>query len=128
MDFDIINECKSLSLKGQITFPEVVAKLASIGVERYIIDLVGLKGLYYSVKNESYLSDFDFNPLPISQRFDIETIKNTIADIQQELINYQTFLQRIIESGCSHYEVYITGRKVIYFGRDGSHHIELFPS
>jgi hypothetical protein len=32
-----------------------------------------------------------------------------------------------MEAGCSHYEVFISGKKAIYFGRDGSQHIELFP-
>ena len=30
-------------------------------------------------------------------------------------------------AGCSHYEVFITGRKAIYFGGDGARHIgEIF--
>ena len=126
MDTNIINECKFLSLAGKITFPEVVMKLATTGVERYIIDLVGLKGLYYNTKNQFYISDIDFGASSVPENFDIAEIKRAITDIQQKLINYQTFLSRIIEAGCSHYEVFITGKKVIYFGRDGSQHIELF--
>jgi hypothetical protein len=32
-----------------------------------------------------------------------------------------------MKAGCSHYEVFITGKKVIYLGRDGGQHVELFP-
>ena len=46
----MINEYSLLSLAGKITFPEVVKKLSEIGTERYIIDLVGLKKLYYGSK------------------------------------------------------------------------------
>jgi uncharacterized protein YbcV (DUF1398 family) len=42
-------------------------------------------------------------------------------------IQYREFLQRVMAAGCSHYEVFITGKQAIYFGRDGSYHIEKFP-
>jgi uncharacterized protein YbcV (DUF1398 family) len=128
MDIKTINECSMLSLAGEITFPEVVKKLADIGTERYIIDLVGLKKLYYGTNNQTYIGSFEFEASKVKQKFNQEEIKKTISDIQQNKINYQTFLHRIIAAGCSHYEVFITGKKAIYFGRDGSHHIELFPS
>ena len=31
-------------------------------------------------------------------------------------------------SGCSHYEVFIDGRKAMYFGRDGEFCTEPFPA
>jgi uncharacterized protein YbcV (DUF1398 family) len=37
------------------------------------------------------------------------------------------FLRRIMGAGCAHYEVYIQGRKAVYFGRDGEFYIEPFP-
>jgi uncharacterized protein YbcV (DUF1398 family) len=30
-------------------------------------------------------------------------------------------------AGCSHYEVFISGRKAMYFGRDGEFYTEPFP-
>jgi hypothetical protein len=109
-------------------FPRGSKKLADIGTERYIIDLVGIKKLYYGTNNQTYIGSFEFEASKVKQKFNQEEIKKTISDIQQNKINYQTFLHRIIAAGCSHYEVFITGKKAIYFGRDGSHHIELFPS
>jgi uncharacterized protein YbcV (DUF1398 family) len=128
MDIKTINECFMLSLAGKITFPEAVKKLADIDTERYIIDLVGLKKLYYGTNNQTYIGSFEFEAGKVKEIFNQEEIKKTISDIQQNKINYQTFLHRIIAAGCSHYEVFITGKKAIYFGRDGTHHIELFPS
>ncbi len=128
MDIKIINECSLLSLAGKITFPEVVKKLADTGTERYTIDLVGFKKLYYGSNDQTYIGSFEFEAAKVEQKFNQEEIKKIIADIQQNKINYQTFLHRIIAAGCTHYEVFITGKKAIYFGRDGSHHIELFPS
>ncbi|MBY0281086.1 MAG: DUF1398 domain-containing protein [Alphaproteobacteria bacterium] len=129
MDINVINECTELSLAGKITFPEVVMKLAAIGVERYIVDLVGFQKLSYGQKGEFYIKSFSLIDSPmISENFDAEVVKAVIKEIQQQQINYVTFLRKIMEAGCCHYEVYIQGKKVIYFGRDGSHHIENFPS
>lgn len=37
-----------------------------------------------------------------------------------------SFPRRIVSSGCSHYEVFISGRKAMYFGRDGEFYTEPF--
>jgi len=128
MDTNVLTECNTLSLAGKITFPEVVMKLAATGTERYIADLVGLRKLYYGINGETHTGSLSFEAPSVSQTFDVSKVKSAITDIQQQKINYKTFLNRIIEAGCSHYEVFITGKRAIYFGRDGSQHIELFPS
>lgn len=128
MDKNVINECLDLSLAGKITFPEVVKKLISVGIERYIADLVGLRKMYFGTKDEVHDHTITLGQQqPVGEKFDAEEIKNTVKDIQQGLINYHTFLLRIMSAGCSHYEVFLKGQKAIYFGRDGSYHIELFP-
>lgn len=127
MNTDVIEECTSLSLSEKITFPEVVTKLAAAGVERYTTDLVGKKKFSYGRSGETHIEDFAFESINIPEQFDPTTVKQAIADSQQDRIKYQTFLRRIMEAGCVHYEVFITGRRAIYFGRDGGHHIEEFP-
>jgi uncharacterized protein YbcV (DUF1398 family) len=128
MDNNIINECSKRSLGGTITFPEVVMKLIAANTERYTVDLIGLRKSYFGTKDETHIIDFVLeNPQKVAANFAEREIKNTIIDIQQNRINYQTFLNRIIAAGCSHYEVFLTGKKAVYFGRDGSFHIEHFP-
>lgn len=129
MNIEVIKECSNLSLAGKITFPEVVAKLASIGIERYHIDLVNFqKTSYDETGNSNVLSFILLNPVKISKNFESSTIKAAITDIQQQNINYSTFLSQIMSAGCSHYEVYIHGKKAIYFGRLGDYHVENFPN
>lgn len=127
MKIDIIEECTSLSLAEKITFPQVVMKLAAAGVESYIVDLVGKKKFSYGSQGETHTGDLAFEGVTIPEHLDAAAVKQTIADIQQGRIQYLTFLRRIMESGCAHYEVFITGRRAIYFGRDGMQHIEEFP-
>ncbi len=128
MDNNIINDCLSLSLQGKITFPEVVMRLAGTGVEYYIADLAGRKTAYFGVNDEVYSVALNLEKPPkIAKNFDEHAIKNAIADIQQSRISYPVFLERIMSGGCTHYEIFIHGRKAIYFGRNGSFHIENFP-
>lgn len=127
MKTDIIKECTSLSLAEKITFPQVVMKLAEAGVERYIADLVGKKKFSYGSEGETHTGDLAFDGVTIPEHFDAAAVKQTIADIQQGRIQYQTFLRRIMEAGCAHYEVFIKGRRAVYFGRNGMQHIEEFP-
>lgn len=128
MDKATLNELKELSFAGKISFPEVVKRLIANNVERYIADLVGLKITYFSNDGQVHDASFKLDTHDIAQEFNALEIKSSIKDSQQAKINYQTFLKRIMSAGCTHYEVFIAGKKVIYFGRDGSHHIELFPS
>jgi uncharacterized protein YbcV (DUF1398 family) len=63
----------------------------------------------------------------VPHTFDASAVKAAVGEIQQGKIDYSTFLHRIIAAGCSHYEAFIQGKKVIYFGRLGDHHTEYFP-
>lgn len=129
MDMRIADECMAASLAGKITFPEVVMKLANAGVERYNVDLVGFKKSTYSNDGAAHYGSFSLdNAIGVANDFDADGVRSAIHDIQQQQINYVEFLHRIMASGCSHYEVYIHGKKVIYVGRDGSQHIEFFPA
>ncbi len=128
MDVNIINECVISSLAGTMSFPEVINKLISAGTERYLTDLVGLKKIYYGNQGEAHFMSLDFPAFEVASTFDETAVKNALHAIQKGNINYQTFLQRIISAGCCHYEVFIIGKKVIYFGRDGSQYMEYFPS
>lgn len=128
MNIKLIDQLLAQSLLGQITFPEVVMQLAASGIERYHIDLVGLQKMTYDAIGHHATSTFTLNDLPaIPTTLDASAVKQAIKNIQEQAINYKTFLKNIMEAGCCHYEVFISGKKVIYFGRDGSHHIEHFP-
>lgn len=110
MDTNVIKECTALSLAEQITFPEVVMKLAGAGVERYIADLVGQQKLSYGTNGKTYTDALPYDGPAIPAQLDAAAVAETIKDIQQGRIKYREFLRRVMEAGCSHYEVFITGR------------------
>ncbi len=128
MDKKAIQECAAASLAGTLGFPEVVMRLSSAGVERYHADLIGKRTTYYSLSNDAYSSELVFPSYPVGQDFDADGVKKAILDAQQGRIVYPEFIPRVLQAGCTHYDVFISGRRVIYCGRDGSQHVEVFPS
>lgn len=128
MDHEIIKDCTDLSLNGKITFPEVVSRMASTGVERYLVDLIGMQKMAYGVNGDYYSASLVLEKPLINAVFSGENVGKAVKSIQQGQIKYLEFLDQITKAGCSHYEVYISGRKVCYFGRKGEQHMEYFPS
>lgn len=126
---DVMYECTQRSLNGDITFPELVKKLETIGVESYTVDLVRAEKTHYMPNGESHIEPM---PLPLSSDgipadFSAEGIVSAIQSIQRGEIFYVEFLKRIMKAGCTAYSVFIDGRRTIYFGRTGDNHVEYFP-
>lgn len=122
-----INEVFTASQQGQIHFGQVIAALSEAGVESYLVDYRA-KQTTYHLKNDEHriLNMPDAEPL-IAQTFDATVIKGAILGAQQGEILYPEFKQISMEAGCIGYVVWISGRHVCYFGRNGEQHIEHFP-
>jgi uncharacterized protein YbcV (DUF1398 family) len=127
MNTDIIAECMTLSFAGT-PFPQVVQRLVGAGVKSYTADLAKLRNTYYGSGGEAYDEALPLQGSPaIAPEFDSAAVAATVKSIQRGEIGYAEFLRRIMMSGCSHYEVFIAGRKAMYFGRDGDFYTEPFP-
>ena len=123
----VMHECASRSDNGTITFPEVVRKLAAIGVEWYHTDLYRAEHTYYLPSGESHVESMYALTEPVAQEFSDAGVDAAVRSIQRGQIEYQAFVRRIMAAGCNGYFVLITGRKAVYFGRKGEEHVELFP-
>jgi len=128
MNTDIIAECMKLSF-ADTPFPKVVANLIGAGVRSYHADLAALRNTYYGADGDSYDEPLPLVPRPaIAATFDMDAVATTVRAIQQGRIGYADFLRKIMSAGCASYGVFIQGRKVMYFGRDGDVHTERFPA
>ncbi len=127
MNADTIVECMKLSF-ADTPFPQIVQRLVGAGVKSYNADLVKLRNTYYGVSTEAYDETLPLQDGPtIAPTFDQQAVAASIKAVQKGEVGYAEFLRRIMRSGCSHYEVFIAGRKVMYFGRAGDFHTEHFP-
>src|SRR5271157_3015483 len=119
MDTATIAKCMTLSF-ADTPFPQVVQKLVGAGVKSYTADLAMLRNTYYGSGGEAYDEALPLQDGPaITPAFDSAGVAATVKSIQRGEIGYAEFLRRIMGAGCSHYEVFISGRKAMYFGRDG---------
>lgn len=127
MQVEVTEECSRLADEGKMTFPESVARLIKAGFESYYADLLSLKKIYFS-KNNTYIHDFKLTTKKeVAAHFDRSSVVQAIREIQADKIQYQEFLRKIMDAGVIFYVVFMTGKKVIYFGRHGEQHIEEFP-
>lgn len=128
MNTATIAECMTLSF-ADTPFPKVVERLVGAGVTSYTADLIKLRNTYYDGCGEAFDEKLPLTECPaIASRFDSEVLMSAIKAIQRGEVGYAEFLRRIMRSGCSHYEVFIAGRKAMYFSRDGEFYTEPFPA
>ncbi len=124
----VVQECTEGSDYERVTFPEVVAKLAGAGVERYHADLLRAEKIYYLPSGESQR----VKAAPIAAvppaAFTADGVAAAVRAIQRQQIKYREFCERIAEAGCVGYFVSLAGRRAVYYGRTGDSYVEPFPS
>lgn len=123
----IIEDCTHGSDQERLTFPEVVEKLASAGVERYHTDLVRREKIYYLPSGESMVVEATARHGQPAASFSAPEVEAAVRAIQARQIGYNEFCERIAGAGCASYVVSLVGRRVVYFGRSAESHVELMP-
>lgn len=124
----VMQECTDASDQERITFPEVVAKLARAGVERYHADLLRAEKIYYLPTGESHrvqAGQIEAVPPAI---FSADGVAAAVRAIQQQQIRYREFCERIALAGCVGYFVSLSGWRAVYYGRSGESYVEPFPA
>jgi uncharacterized protein YbcV (DUF1398 family) len=125
---EAVQECTDASDQERVTFPEVVAKLAGAGIERYHADLLRAEKIYYLPSGESQR----VQAAPIAAvppaAFTADGVAAAVRAIQRQQIKYREFCERIAEAGCVGYFVSLAGRRAVYYGRTGESYVEPFPS
>lgn len=127
MNTKLIQETIELTLQGKITFPEVVGKLVNEGVDTYHVDYIRKENRYYFSNDDTLVEPVSHDFPKASQQFSAEKVKAAIQKVQKGEINYVEFSKLVLEAGCVYYIAYLKGRQVVYMGREGDSHTELFP-
>jgi len=66
-------------------------------------------------------------PGPIAGEFNGAGLMEAIRGAQADTVRYPEFVSRSTAAGVIGYWAFLTGKRVIYFGRKGEEHIEEFP-
>ena len=123
----VIQKCATGALSGELTFPEIVNKLAEIGIERYHADFSRHEITYYCPDGDSMVVASTHPTHTTAVEFSTSAVEAAVRQSQRNEHTYLDFIRKIMAAGCVGYFVQITGRRVIYFGRGGDSHVEHFP-
>ncbi|MFO1043965.1 MAG: DUF1398 family protein [Planctomycetaceae bacterium] len=124
----VIQRCANGALNGEITFPEIVSRLAQIGVERYHADYSRCEITYYMADGDSLVVATPHPPHATATEFSALAVEAAVRQSQKNEHTYLDFIRKTMAAGCVGYFVQISGRRVVYFGRSGECHVEHFPS
>lgn len=124
----VIEQCASDSYAGTKSFGEIVGALSQAGIESYYADYRAGSTTYYLPDGSSHAIKLVRPEVNIPTPFNAGDVQAAIRGAQRGEVKYPEFVKRSMQAGCIGYCVWIAGRHVTYFGRNGEQHIERFPS
>jgi uncharacterized protein YbcV (DUF1398 family) len=127
MNTEAMHKALAGSQAGKLTFPEVVGMLISSGVESYFADLLRGEETFYTADGETHREQMTLPPAKIAADFSQPGVVAAIRAAQADQIRYPEFVKQVTAAGTIGYWAFLTGKKVIYFGRKGEFHVEEFP-
>jgi len=127
MDVERLRGTLHDSEAGKITFSQVIGVLSGAGVESYFVDLAKGTDTFYMSSGGTHTEALTLPLTGVAQTFSLVDLIAAIRGAQVDEIRYPEFLKRAAAAGVSAYWAFLSGRRVIYFGRKGDFHIEKFP-
>jgi len=127
MDTKVIQEVMTETQEGRMVFPEVVRRLSSAGVESYFVDFIAGVETVYGGDGETHTASMTLKPAPVAAVFSGDGVVAAIRGAQADMVRYPEFVKLSTAAGVAGYWAFLTGKKVIYFGRKGEMHVEEFP-
>lgn len=127
MNRAVIQTLISKSLARQNTFAEILATLAKERVESYHVDFLRNESRYYATSGESLVTEVALVHDGVAAEFSAEKIERINQRVQAGQAAYPDFVKEGTAAGCAYYIVYLNGKRVRYFGRDGGEHVQHFP-
>jgi uncharacterized protein YbcV (DUF1398 family) len=112
---------------GKLIFPEVVRRLLEVDVESYFCNLATGDETFYMRDGQTHVERMTLPLAPIAEQFSLPSVIAAIRGAQTDAIRYPEFVKRATAAGVIAYWSFLTGKRVLYFGRQGEFHVEEFP-
>lgn len=106
MNLALLKEMLDRAFASTITFPEILGALGS---------------------GESFATPVSFPHGAVAPTFSADALHAINLRVQAGAASFADFVRESTDAGCAYYVVYLNGKKVRYFGRDGGEHIQHFP-
>lgn len=125
----IAKEAMESAATGSRDFGQIVGMLMQAGFDGYMVDFRTSTQAFYLPDGESMVAAIHATSIPVSETFDAGKVREAIREAQTKAVGYtyKGFCEKVVRAGCAGYLVSITGKRVLYFGRDGGTHTEYFP-
>jgi uncharacterized protein YbcV (DUF1398 family) len=127
MNHTVIQELIRKALAKEITFREILAALGKEGVESYHVDFLRSESRYYATSGESLVTGVALAHDGVAAKFSAEKLERINQKVQAGQACFPDFVKEGTSAGCAYYIVFVNGKKVRYFGRDGGEHVQHFP-
>ena len=127
MSKHVIDELAIATQQGKMTFPRVVQGLLEVGVESYLVDFAVKQKTHYLADGTAHTVPMILDPGRVAAELDSAGLVAAIRGAQADTVRYPEFVTRSTAAGVIGYWAFLTGKRVIYFGRKGEQHIEEFP-
>jgi uncharacterized protein YbcV (DUF1398 family) len=127
MNTQAIHEVTIETQEGKMTFPQAVRRLLEVGVESYFVDLAAGRKTYYLADGGTHAEPMILKLDAVAEEFSSSETVAAIRAAQADTIRYPEFVKRSTAAGVIGYWAFLTGKRVIYFGRKGQSHVEEFP-
>jgi len=126
METENIKDTSDFTFTGRMPFSSLVTTLEKMGVESYRVDMAQQSTCYHMLNGEVMSESFHFDG-DMAQDFDDGEIRLAILDLKQNHLEHKEFLKRIMKAGITSYTIFMKGRKIIFYGRNGDSYLENFP-
>jgi len=97
---DVMESCAQGALTGQLSFPEIVARLAAIDVERYHADYTRQELTYYLTSGESLVVALPHDECDMAQQFSSTAVAEAVRQSQRNEHTYADFVRKTMTAGC----------------------------
>jgi len=128
MDEATIRDLIDKALAKKIAFPEILTRLNQGGVESYHVDLLRNEFRCYTGSGGSLVTSVPLVHDEVAPAFSAEKLEIINKRVQAGEWSFSDFVREsTATAGCAYYVVYLKGKKVRYFGRDGDEHVQHLP-
>ncbi|MDM9628146.1 DUF1398 family protein [Rhizobium sp. S152] len=125
----IAENCMRASYEATMDFPDIISTLVGAGFEGYHVDYRSGTTAYYHGEGDSIVVDNIKTEGAVGTRFLPSAVEANVRQAQAHAdgYSYRGFCENVKAAGCAGYLVSFSGRRVVYYGRNGECHIEHFP-
>jgi len=124
----IAKACLAATHDGTLSFPQIIGQLIAADFEGYSVDYRRSAQSFYRQDGTSIDLALPHTAGPVAERFDAAEVERLIRWAQADAPDYRytSFSGKAVAAGCAGYLVSFLGQRVVYYGRTGETHVELF--